>query len=284
MKVAVIGSTGNNASACTGAFLRRGFSILQLVRQPSPADHGAIEPRYLDLDDPASYQPALNGADILALVSPSDPRQVTRETGLIRAAELTGIKRIVKLSVAGAGLISPVSVFARWHAQIEEVLRASSIPNVILRPNFFMQNILRQRSSISDGIYINPHGSIAAAYIDALDIAEVAAVAARGDDDGTILTLTGPEVVTGQDIRAEIENATRGPVHILSPDPSQIRSLLTGQGTPQWLADAQYELCDALRRGNGAHVSEITATVEEITGKPARTLRTFAEREFGHQP
>jgi uncharacterized protein YbjT (DUF2867 family) len=109
---------------------------------------------------------------------------------LIYAAKQGGVRRIIKLSVAGAEFVCQISAFARWHADIEEVLRTSDIAHVILRPNFFMQNTLLQRASIEAGVYVEPISTNSISYVDIHDIADVAVAAARGDFDDQALTLT----------------------------------------------------------------------------------------------
>src|SRR5258708_23378624 len=156
VNVAIIGSTGQNAAAWTNAFIAAGFPVRNLVRFPErlPKNAGRQYAR-LDLDDSSTFQSALKGIHALGLITPSHPDQVKREIGIIDAAKRAGVQRIIKLSVIGADFVCPLSAFAGWHADIEEVLRTSDIAHVILRPNFFMQNTLLQRSSIEAGI--SPH-------------------------------------------------------------------------------------------------------------------------------
>ena len=153
MRTAVIGASGNNAVAWTRAFQAVGFDVTQLVRDPRPQQGSAVRRVRLDLDDVATFAPALAGIEVLGLATPSVPGQVERELALIDAAVRAGVGRVVKLSVAGADLPAPISQFARWHAAVEAGLREASIASVVLRPNFFMQNLLRQRAPIAAGRY-----------------------------------------------------------------------------------------------------------------------------------
>jgi uncharacterized protein YbjT (DUF2867 family) len=99
-----------------------------------------------DFDDQGSYEPALARVDVLALVSPARPEQVAWETAVIAAAHRSGVGGVIKLSVIGADMPEPISFFARNAAQTEEALGRSGVPHIILRPNGFMQNVLRQRA------------------------------------------------------------------------------------------------------------------------------------------
>jgi uncharacterized protein YbjT (DUF2867 family) len=197
--VAIIGSTGQNAAAWTDAFIAAGFTVRNLVRFPERlAKRPGLQYSRLELDDSATFQPALKGIHTLGLITPSHPDQVKREVGLIYAAKQAGVQRIIKLSVSGADFVCPVSAFACWHADIEEVLRTSDIAHVILRPNFFMQNTLLQRAAIEAGIYAEPIATSTISYVDIRDIADVAVAVAGGDFDDQALTLTGREAIGGE--------------------------------------------------------------------------------------
>jgi uncharacterized protein YbjT (DUF2867 family) len=196
--VAIIGSTGQNATAWTDAFIAAGFTVRNLVRFPERLpNRPGVQYDRLDLDDSSTYQPALTGIHTLGLITPSHPDQVKREVSLIYAAKQAGVRRIIKLSAVGAEFVCPLSAFARWHADIEDVLRASDIPHVILRANLFMQNTLLQRASIEAGVYAEPIGDNSISYVDVRDVADVAVATAGGDFDDEALNLTGREAIGG---------------------------------------------------------------------------------------
>jgi uncharacterized protein YbjT (DUF2867 family) len=69
------------------------------------------------------------------------PSQVEHEKTLIDAAAGAGVRRVVKLSALGAEVGSPVA-FWDWHGRTEDHLRASGVPAVVLRPAYFMTNLL----------------------------------------------------------------------------------------------------------------------------------------------
>src|SRR5712691_8431505 len=89
--VAVIGTNGTSTSKWTPALLGRGFTVRSLVRTPLVALAPRQTQMRFDLDDKSGYEGALDGVDILALVTPPHPDQVARETALIAAAEAVGV-------------------------------------------------------------------------------------------------------------------------------------------------------------------------------------------------
>lgn len=280
--VAIIGSTGQNAAAWTDAFIAAGFTVRNLVRFPErlPKRLGLQYSR-LDLDDSSTFQPALKGIHTLGLITPSHPDQVEREVGMIFAAKQAGVRRIIKLSVIGAEFVCPISTFARWHAEVEDVLRTSDIPHVILRSNFFMQNALFQRASIEAGIYAEPiaYGSIS--YVDVRDVAEVAAAVSRGSLDDQALTLTGREAIDGERMSTLLTRATGKRVRFVSPDLENFRSSLADGKVPGWRIDALAELYTRVQAGRAPHVSSVSCDIESVTGKRPRSFLEFAQDAFG---
>jgi NAD(P)H dehydrogenase (quinone) len=136
--IGIIGSTGTNARPWTEAFLAAGWQVRSLVRQPQQiAPRERLSAVAFDFDDPQSYEPALAGADVLALISPAQPKQVHWERDLIAAARRAGVSGIIKLSVIGADMPEPISFFARNAAESEKALRASGVPHIVLRSNGF---------------------------------------------------------------------------------------------------------------------------------------------------
>jgi uncharacterized protein YbjT (DUF2867 family) len=282
MNVAIIGSTGQNAAAWTDAFIAAGFNVRNLVRLPERLPkRQRTQYSHLDLDDSSTFQGALNGIHTLGLISPSHPNQVKREVGLIDAARRAGVRRIIKLSMLGADFICPISAFARWHADIEEVLRTADIPHVILRPNFFMQNVLLQKGSIEAGVYAEPISTASISYVDIRDVADVAVVAARGDLDEQALNLTGREAISGERISNLLGQAIGKRVRFVSPDLQDFRSTLDANNVPDWHVDALEELYGRVQAGRALHVGSVTAEFENVTGKRPRSFLEFAEDAFG---
>jgi uncharacterized protein YbjT (DUF2867 family) len=280
--VAIIGSTGQNAAAWTDAFIAAGFNVRNLVRLPErlPKRQGT-QYSHLDLDDSSTFQGALNGIHTLGLISPSHPNQVKREVGLIDAARRAGVRRIIKLSMLGADFICPISAFTRWHADIEEVLRAADVPHVILRPNFFMQNALLQKASIEAGVYAEPISTASISYVDIRDVADVAVVAARGDLDEQALNLTGRDAISGDRVSNLLGQAIGKHVRFVSPDLQDFRSTLSASNVPDWHVDALEELYGRVQAGRAPHLGSVTADVENVTGKRPRSFLEFAKDEFG---
>jgi uncharacterized protein YbjT (DUF2867 family) len=280
--IAIIGSSGTNARPWTDAFLEAGWHIRSLVRDPRKIESRPhLTATAFDFSDPQSHAPALTGVDVLALISPAQPDQVAWESALIAAAQRAAVGGIIKLSVLGAEMAAPISLFARNAAQVERALRASGVPHVILRANGFMQNALRQRAAIEAGNFIEPSGTTAASRIDVHDLADVAVAVASRRFDGRALTLTGSAALTGDEMAATLSGVLGRPVRYISPPLPQFRAALVERGLPAWQIDAFVELQEAVLDGRAPHLAVVTKDVEATIGRPPRSFAQFAQREFG---
>ena len=85
-----------------------------------------VETRIADLDDPSSLESALQGAERLFIASPYHPDQGLRERNAILAAQLAGVRHVVKISSYSAG-IEPEVPISRGHKIAENALRETGM-------------------------------------------------------------------------------------------------------------------------------------------------------------
>src|SRR5215210_2515675 len=195
-KVLVTGATGNVGSRVVRELQARGENTRAFVRD-AESDAGmfgdGVEIVPGDFGDAVSLRAALDGVDRVFLACSNQPRQAGYEMRVIDLAREAGVRRIVKLSARGAEIGSPVA-FWDWHGRIEDHLRASGVPPVILRPTFSMVNLLDSAEAVGQtGMMFLPAGGAKVAMIDPGDVASVAAVALTGEGhEGQTYTLTGP--------------------------------------------------------------------------------------------
>jgi len=88
--------------------------------------------------------------------------------------------------------------FGIWHSESQELLKASGMDWTLVQPTYFMQNLLWQADSIAkDGVYLDDLGG-PVSWVDARDIADVAAEALTGEGhEGKAYGLTGAEALDG---------------------------------------------------------------------------------------
>jgi uncharacterized protein YbjT (DUF2867 family) len=274
--ILVTGATGTVGREVVRRLAAEGTPLRALVRDPARASAIRLPDVEIvagDFADRGSLDDAMAGADRLFLLSPASPDQVELQTNVIEAAGRAGVARIVKVSVAGGP--DAGTRIGRWHWEIEKRIEASGIPFTMLRPNLFMQQMLRFARAIArSGAFSLPAGTGEVSLIDARDVAAVAAAALTGEGhERRIYDLTGPEAISFDAVAAQLSDALGRPVAYVHVPPEYARRQLAGEGVPRWLVEDMLILFAAVREGYAAGVTD---TVRAVTGHPARTFRQFA--------
>ncbi|CAN5626022.1 SDR family oxidoreductase [soil metagenome] len=276
--ILVTGATGTVGSALLPILAEHGASVRALAH--SQAGRAAIEAHGAeavdgDFDRPETLERAMAGCDRVFLLSPASPAQAGRERRAIDIAGQAGVAHVVALSVMGASHDSPMG-FARWHAEIDDHLAAAGVGHTILRPAGFMQSHLLPVDTVrAEGAWYGMTGDGASGFIDAADIAAVAAhVLTTDGHEGATYEVTGPESISMPQAAAQLSEVIGGDVRYVDVPADGFRANLAGAGLPDWLADSLVALYGAIRAG---HAATVTNEVEKATGRPARPYRQFAE-------
>jgi uncharacterized protein YbjT (DUF2867 family) len=276
-KILVSGATGNVGSRVVRELRERGASVRAFVRDRDRAAGMLGEDVELavgDFGDHASIRAALEGVEGVFLACSNQPRQVEYENRVIDAARGAGVRRIVKLSAHGAGIGSPVA-FWGWHARIEDHLRASGVPSVVLRPTFSMANLFASAEAVKHtGKLFVPAGDAGIAMIHPQDVAAVAAVALLEDGhEGEPYTLTGPEAITFFQVARYLREALGHEVEYLNvPDETALQGMVE-QDLPEFVAGQIVTVFGILR---GGAQERTTGTVQTLTGRKPRGFSDFA--------
>jgi uncharacterized protein YbjT (DUF2867 family) len=245
-----------------GVALRLGAHSVEKTRAAFPG----LEVVALDHTRPETHAAAVAGVDAVYLASPGDFPSAP-EKALVDAAKTAGVKRIVKLAALGAEQSDNAL------RQVEEHIRASGIPFTFLHPTWFMQNFSTSMAGgITSGTLAEPAADKKTAFIDARDIAAVAAEAlTRPGHEGKTYALTGPELLGRAEVAARFTAALGRPVAYLAVSDDQFRAAVKGFLTPSYL-----ELMSALYAMVRAGYTEVkTGTVQEVLGRPPIGLDQF---------
>jgi uncharacterized protein YbjT (DUF2867 family) len=276
--ILVIGATGTVGSEVVRQLVATGERPRALVRDPATARQrlgDQVEHVVGDLDRPETIAAALAGVDRVFLLTTQSSRQPEWERAVIGAAARTGVGQLVKLSVFRADEQSPLQV-ARQHGQAERVLAQSGLAATILRPVFFMQNLL---AMVHDGAIATAAGDGRVAMVDARDIAAVAvATLTGGGHAGKTYTLTGPQALSFYQVASVLSRQTGRPLRHVRVPPDKVRVALQGRGVAAWYADDMAKLHSMLAVG---YEEVVTDDIHRVTGRPPRTLAQFAGDHAG---
>ena len=287
-RVLVTGATGTIGAELVRRLHERGVPVRAFVRDAGKAGAllgDGVEPAVGDFAAPATLRTALDGITDVFLATPNHPQQLAYETAVIDAAAAAGVPRLVKLSAIGAQVGSPLA-FWDCHGRSEQHLQQTRIAAVVLRPSFYMSNLLAAAGSVREaGSVFAPAKGARIAMIDPGDVAAVAAAAlAEGDHDGETVALTGPAAITYDQV-AETLSATTGRCirFVALPDDAAQAGMIAA-GMPEWVAANLVTLFALLRDGAGAQTSD---GVRRLAGHQPRSFADFAREHaeaFGAEP
>ncbi|MCY7402005.1 MAG: NmrA family NAD(P)-binding protein [Nocardioides sp.] len=272
--VLVVGATGNVGGAVVRSLLARGRSVRAAGSAPAELERlfpGAGAAR-LDLLDPSTFDPAVEGASALFLLRPPAISSVGPTlNALVDRATLAGVRHVVFSSVSGADTNRVVP-----HHRVETHLRASPTSWTILRPGFFAQNLADayRADIVEDGRIYLPAGRGRAAFIDARDIGEVAAVvlADPASHAGAGYTLTGPEALSFDQVAAIVSRQLGRSVSYRPASVLGYARHLYRRAMPLVQVVVQTVLHTGLRWGQAETVDP---TLERLLGRPGGTLEQY---------
>ncbi|MGW5718453.1 NAD(P)H-binding protein [Amycolatopsis sp. NPDC003865] len=221
-----------------------------------------------DLGDPASWAAALDGVTAVYLVEP-DLRAAARLPRFVDRAVAAGASRLVLLSAPRAG-----EEGHPLHAA-ERAVRDCGAGWTILRPQWFAQNFSEGpwAPAIREGVLALPAGRGGAPFVDAEDIADVAAAALTGDrHHGEVYELTGPRVVGFGEAVTLIARAAGREIEYVDLEPEAFIERQIAVGVPETVARLLTGLLAELREGRGADLGD---GVERALGRPPRSFEEF---------
>jgi uncharacterized protein YbjT (DUF2867 family) len=230
VRILVVGASGTLGRPVVDRLLARGVEVRAMSRHPERlADLAArgVEVVRGDLVDDGSLRSACDGTDrVLASAHAILGRGAHRSElvdgeghrSLVAAAASGGVERFVYVSAFGASAGHPVDFFRTKHA-IEEHVRGSGMPHVILRPTAFMEQHVHEfngRAVLERGKarLIGP-GTKVRNFVAASDVARIAVEALLADPaPGPVVEIGGPDHLTNVEIAALYARMAARPLRI----------------------------------------------------------------------
>lgn len=263
----ILGGSGRTGSLVAKHLTDRGAQARIASRRGSDL--------FFDWDDTATYAHALEGADRVYLVTPvMRVRYVGQVAAFLDEAEAVGVRHVTLLSTYN-GNRAPREVDV---AVVETDLASRrSFTYSILRPAWVMQNFTDDHLPLINGTLVVPSGGGAEAFVDAADIAAVAAETLLNPDAhaGAQYALTGPQAITFDDVAATIAAVSGRPVTYQDVDQETWINQAIAADVPADYAAMLRWLTGAIVAGNG---STPTDDIQAILGQPATSFKAFAER------
>jgi uncharacterized protein YbjT (DUF2867 family) len=271
----ITGATGQVGSAILARREQLAEPLRILVRNPDrlPSGITGVDVVVGELGDAAVLDRALSGVRAAFLLTKPTPAQPHIDCLFAERARAAGVIRIVKLSAHGAAPDAR-SAMNRWHAEGEALIATAAPEVTILRPQFFLQNLLRmapgaiRRSELS-----LPADDLRIAMIDVEDVAStvVAALASTSPVAGPI-ELTGPEAIGLEDVAAALSRMVGKRIAYVPVSPEEMAARAMKAGAPEVIARGLADLYADFRSGF------VTDQVLRLTGRLPTSLEDFLKR------
>lgn len=265
-KILVLAATGNVGAPLVAELLRKGEQVKAASRAASPSLPAGAEPVRLDLSDPHSLEPALDGVDRIYGVSPAGYLDQLGLLGpVVRAAASRKIKVVLQTAI---GVDASDAIPFR---QLELQLERSGTPFVILRPNWFSDNFATYWArGVQAGEIRVPAGEGKTSFIDARDIAAAAAGAlVTSRHDGKAFAPTGSRAYSYAEAAALLSEALGRTIRYSSIDDRTFIAETVAGGLSQGYAELLAAIFHPVAEG---WVAATTDAVETLSGNRPRSL------------
>jgi uncharacterized protein YbjT (DUF2867 family) len=263
----VLGGTGKTGSRLAAKLARLGLSVRTAARNGADA--------HFDWDDATTHREALRGVDRLYLVAPVMRMDFADQVAtFLDLAEAAGVRHVTYLSAYGIDHAPPQ--LAPRAVELDLIGRGA-ITHSILRPAWFMQDFSETFLKPVDGVIAVPTADGSEAFIDASDIAAVAAqtLASPHAHAGAAYALTGPEALTVSEAAEIIARAIGRPVKHDDIDRDVWIQGSVAAGVPSEYGEMLRTLTETIASGMGSRPND---TVQKVTGAPPIVFADFARR------
>ena len=283
MGALVTGATGKTGCRVVKALLGAlGVAVGVTSRKPAPSRDGVTSVVF-DWAGTGTWVGVASDADTMYMVGPG---KFDSPGELVEAllVGLPGVKRVAALSEIEAGAIEAGIIDGNiWSNPWPDggAVRRSGKEWTVVRSNWFYQSFnespLFTGAMQARGKNMAPVGNGRVSFVDARDLAEVAAITmTTGGHDGKTYLLTGPETPTFGQVAAALTEADCSVSHadFAAQDMS---AALTKQGVP---LPAGSTVRVPVRADPQRTKQRDTDTVEELTGWPPRPFAALLSDEL----
>ena len=280
--ILITGATGKTGSATAKSLGEKGEIFRALIRNEEKKEGleslggevviGSIE-------NTEVVNQSMQGVKTVLVLLPNSESQLALEKQLVDSAKQAGVERIVKMSSIEA-TPDATSPIPKLHLESEEYIKQSGLAWTMIKPNFYMQNLLASAGTIKEqGKIFLPMGDGKTGMIDTTDVGKVLAkVLSEDGHESMNHEITGPEILSFYEV-AEIFSQVLGKqVDYVDVPMGAYKETLGQFLTNQWHLDAVIDLFKGIAEGG---IEDKTDTFNELMGETPKSLSQFlAENSF----
>ena len=276
--ILITGATGKTGSAAVQELSNRNIPFRVLIRNEDKLNQitdiggevviGAIE-------DDAALNQAMEGVQKALVLLPNSEQQLFLEKKVVDAALEANVQHIVKMSSMEA-VPEATSPIPKLHMQSENYIKNSGMNWTMIKPNFFMQNLLGSgKTIVEQNKFFLPMGEGKAGMIHTKDVGTVIAkVLSEDGHEGKNYEVTGPEILSFHDV-AEIFSKVLGKkVDYINVPIDEYKKTLSQFLTNQWHLDSVIDLFKDIAEGG---IEDKTDTFQDLIGKSPCSLEQFIQ-------
>jgi len=285
--ILLTGVTGKTGGETAKQLLQKGARLRALVRDEARAADlkaAGVELVVGDVSDADTVRRALKGAEKAFLTLPNGRHQLEQEKQFTDLAVAAGVKHLVKMSSMEAVAHAETPI-PRAHWAVEEYIRGSGLTWTMVKPNFFMQNLLSSAGSIkAQRRFSLPMGNGTTGMADIRDIGAVCAEVLTGDGPagqgfagkghaGQSYEITGPEVLTFHEVADRFSAVLGEKVEYVPMPMEQFRERMSKILEP-WHLNA---VCELFREIAEIGLDHTTDTFRKLIGRDPRSVTQFIQ-------
>ncbi|MTI30129.1 SDR family oxidoreductase [Xanthovirga aplysinae] len=279
--ILVTGATGNIGSLVIPQLVEKGAQVRAYVRNSKKAEklrEMGVQLFEGDFSNQKALNKAAEGVDAVLALTPPNSDAVAQGKAILNAALHAGTPYYVRVSAIGAAEDAPTEN-GRMHYISDEALIQSGLPFTIIRPHFFMQNLLGALESIKcESKMYWGMGDGKLGLVDVRDIADcVTKLLVEGEHDGLIYTLTGPASISFYQMAEVLSQSLDKQVEYVPISVDEVYKAFLQMGMDDWFAQVMRDYSKAYSENWGDYT---TGDVEVITGNEPRSFRQFSEEVF----
>ena len=280
--ILLTGATGKTGSATAKALNERGIKFRALIRNEEKREGieslggeviiGSIENK-------EAVDQSMVDVETALILLPNSENQLSLEKQLVDSAKQAGANRVVKMSSIEA-TPDATSPIPRLHLESEEYIKQSGLNWTMVKPNFYMQNLLASAATIKDqGKIFLPMGQGKTGMIDTTDVGKVLAkVLSEDGHESMNHEITGPEILSFFEVAEIFTQGLGKQVDYVDVPLAAYKETLGQFLTNQWHLDAVIDLFKGIADGG---IEEKTDTYSNLMGESPKSLSQFvSENSF----
>jgi NAD(P)H dehydrogenase (quinone) len=278
----VSGASGQLGRLTAELLRAAGAEPILVTRTPEAVAELGCETRFGDYGAPESLRDAYVGAERVLLISGTDLALRTEQhRAAIAAAAAVGVHHVVYTSGLNPEPPNPAVISPSHHAT-EQALAASGLAWTVLRDGLYAEyQVPEAAQAIAAGTLTHNRGDGRIAYVSREDCAAVAAAVLMGSGhEGRVYDVTGPELFTARELTGLYGELGGREVRAEALDDKAFTEQLVGafgggdDEHARYGAELVASFGRSIREGYMASRSDV---VEQLTGRPPRTLRSVLE-------